>query len=78
MLRGPAGEEGPEALRFTLENSLGDLGRIGHRTRIRGATRREGDLQEMRPGDPPTKDAAESLFQNMFLTRSGTLSRVGA
>ncbi len=34
--------------------------------------------KKMRPGDPPTKDAAESLFQNMFFNAERySLSRVG-
>ncbi len=34
--------------------------------------------KKMRPGDPPTKDAAESLFQNMFFNPERySLSRVG-
>jgi DNA-directed RNA polymerase subunit beta len=32
----------------------------------------------MRPGEPPTKDAAQNLFQNLFFSASATTCRASA
>jgi len=32
----------------------------------------------MRPGEPPTKEAAQNLFHNLFFSKSATTSRQSA
>ncbi len=64
---------------FTLENSDRAIweGLVTDRIRTREEALKE-IYKKMRPGDPPTKDAAESLFTNMFFNPERySLSRVG-
>jgi len=64
---------------FTLENTDRAIweGLINDRTRDREEALKE-IYKKMRPGDPPTKEAAESLFQNMFFNPERySMSRVG-
>ncbi len=64
---------------FTLENSDRAIweGLVTDKIRTREEALKE-IYKKMRPGDPPTKDAAESLFQNMFFNPERySLSRVG-
>ncbi|MBE0569396.1 MAG: DNA-directed RNA polymerase subunit beta [Deltaproteobacteria bacterium] len=64
---------------FTLENSDRAIweGLVTDKIRTREEALKE-IYKKMRPGDPPTKDAAESLFTNMFFNPERySLSRVG-
>jgi DNA-directed RNA polymerase subunit beta len=64
---------------FTLENSDRAIweGLVTDRIRTREEALKE-IYKKMRPGDPPTKEAAESLFTNMFFNPERySLSRVG-
>src|SRR5512134_2643800 len=64
---------------FTLENSDRAIWEGLVTDKIRGRDEALKEIyKKMRPGDPPTKDAAESLFQNMFFNPERySLSRVG-
>ncbi|MEW6719092.1 MAG: DNA-directed RNA polymerase subunit beta, partial [Thermodesulfobacteriota bacterium] len=64
---------------FSLENSDRAIweGLVTDKIRTREEALKE-IYKKMRPGDPPTKDAAESLFTNMFFNPERySLSRVG-
>jgi DNA-directed RNA polymerase subunit beta len=64
---------------FTLENSDRAIweGLVTDKIRTREEALKE-IYKKMRPGDPPTKEAAESLFTNMFFNPERySLSRVG-
>jgi DNA-directed RNA polymerase subunit beta len=64
---------------FTLENSDRAIweGLVTDRIRTREEALKE-IYKKMRPGDPPTKEAAEALFTNMFFNPERySLSRVG-
>ena len=64
---------------FTMENSDRAIWEGLVTDKIRGRDEALKEIyKKMRPGDPPTKDAAESLFQNMFFNPERySLSRVG-
>jgi len=64
---------------FTLENSDRAIWEGLVTDKIKGRDEALKEIyKKMRPGDPPTKDAAESLFQNMFFNPERySLSRVG-
>ncbi len=69
----------PQVSVFTLENSDRAIweGLVTDKIRSREEALKE-IYKKMRPGDPPTKDAAESLFTNMFFNPERySLSRVG-
>ncbi|MBI5905731.1 MAG: DNA-directed RNA polymerase subunit beta [Deltaproteobacteria bacterium] len=64
---------------FTLENTDRAIweGLVTDKIRTREEALKE-IYKKMRPGDPPTKDAADSLFTNMFFNPERySLSRVG-
>jgi DNA-directed RNA polymerase subunit beta len=64
---------------FSLENSDRAIweGLLTDKIKARDEALKE-IYKKMRPGDPPTKDAAEALFQNMFFNPERySLSRVG-
>ncbi len=64
---------------FSLENSDRAIweGLLTDKIKERDEALKE-IYKKMRPGDPPTKDAAESLFENMFFNAERySLSRVG-
>ncbi|MBE0565129.1 MAG: DNA-directed RNA polymerase subunit beta [Krumholzibacteria bacterium] len=64
---------------FTLENSDRAVweGLVSDKIRTRDEALKE-IYKKMRPGDPPTKDAAKTLFENMFFNPERySLSRVG-
>ncbi len=64
---------------FSLENSDRAIwdGLVTDKIKARDEALKE-IYKKMRPGDPPTKDAAEKLFQNMFFNPERySLSRVG-
>jgi DNA-directed RNA polymerase subunit beta len=64
---------------FTLENSDRAIWEGLVTDKIRGRDEALKEIyKKMRPGDPPTKEAAESLFENMFFNPERySLSRVG-
>jgi len=69
----------PQVSAFTLENSDRAIweGLVTDKIRTREEALKE-IYKKMRPGDPPTKEAAESLFTNMFFNPERySLSRVG-
>ncbi|HQU13504.1 MAG TPA: DNA-directed RNA polymerase subunit beta, partial [Thermodesulfobacteriota bacterium] len=64
---------------FTLENSDRAVweGLVSDKIKTREEALKE-IYKKMRPGDPPTKDAAKTLFENMFFNPERySLSRVG-
>ena len=64
---------------FTLENSDRAVweGLVSDKIKTRDEALKE-IYKKMRPGDPPTKDAAKTLFENMFFNPERySLSRVG-
>ncbi|HEX9204384.1 MAG TPA: DNA-directed RNA polymerase subunit beta, partial [Candidatus Deferrimicrobiaceae bacterium] len=64
---------------FTLENADRAIWEGLVTDKIRGRDEALKEIyKKMRPGDPPTKEAAESLFENMFFNPERySLSRVG-
>jgi DNA-directed RNA polymerase subunit beta len=69
----------PSVSVFSLENSDRAIweGLLTDKIKARDEALKE-IYKKMRPGDPPTKDAAEALFQNMFFNPERySLSRVG-
>ncbi|MDA8123134.1 MAG: DNA-directed RNA polymerase subunit beta [Deltaproteobacteria bacterium] len=69
----------PSVSVFSLENSDRAIweGLVTDKIKARDEALKE-IYKKMRPGDPPTKDAAEKLFENMFFNPERySLSRVG-
>ncbi|MGE5664649.1 MAG: DNA-directed RNA polymerase subunit beta, partial [Deltaproteobacteria bacterium] len=69
----------PSVSVFSLENSDRAIweGLLTDKIKTRDEALKE-IYKKMRPGDPPTKDAAEALFENMFFNPERySLSRVG-
>jgi DNA-directed RNA polymerase subunit beta len=69
----------PSVTVFSLENSDRAIwdGLVADKIKTRDEALKE-IYKKMRPGDPPTKEAAEALFENMFFNPERySLSRVG-